>query len=160
RGADAAIGMASAGERAPLRFRAVHQVGEAREGADVGDGKPVTRWLDLPDLLAGVLRQMRESVALAVPPLWSNVLVASSKGNRLEADESNFLGIFHGELHHRPYLVVVHVVDDSYHQNDFNTGLVHVFDGPELDVKQVADLAVAIGVIADAIELQVGITQA
>ena len=56
-------------------------------------------------------------------------------------------------------LVVVHVVDDGHHQHDFDAGFVHVFDGAKLHVKQVADLAVAVGVVADAVELQVGVAQ-
>src|SRR5712692_7739677 len=37
---------------------------------------------------------------------------------------------------------------------------LHILDGAQLDVEQVADLAVAIGVVADAVELQVSVSQA
>ncbi len=57
-------------------------------------------------------------------------------------------------------LVVVDVVDDGDDQDDFDAGFVHVLDGAELDVKEIADLAVAVGVVADAVELQVGVAHA
>ena len=37
---------------------------------------------------------------------------------------------------------------------------MHVLDGAQLHVEQVADLAMAVGVVADAVELQVGVAQA
>jgi hypothetical protein len=40
-----------------------------------------------------------------------------------------------------------------------STPLVQVLDGPQLHVEQIADLAVRVGGVADAVELQVGIAQ-
>ena len=160
RGADAAVRVAAAGERTPLGFVALDHVREARKGADEGDGEPVAGRLDLADLLADVLGKMRKRVALAETAFRSDVFVAASEGNRLEADEGDFLGIFHRELHDRTDLVVVHVVDDGDHEHDFDTGFVHVFDGAELDVEQVADLAMAVGVVPDAVELEIRVAQA
>src|SRR4029077_13441489 len=65
RGADGAVGVAAAGERTPLRFVALDHVGETGKGADEGNGEPVAGRLDFADLLADVLRKMRESVTLA-----------------------------------------------------------------------------------------------
>ena len=160
RGADAAVGVAAAGERAPGGFAALDHVGEAGKGADEGDREPVARRLDLANLAADVLREVRKRVALAEAAFRSDVFVAAGEGNRLEADERDFLGVFHRELHDAADLVVVHVVDDGDDQHDFDAGFVHVFDGAELDVEQVADLAVAVGVVADAVELQVGVAHA
>ena len=103
---------------------------------------------------------MRKGVALAQAAFRSNVLIASGERNRLEADERDLLGVFHGELHDCAHLVVVHVVDDGHHENDFDACLVHVLDGAQLHVEQVADLPMAVGVVADAVELQVGIAHA
>src|SRR5260370_40514525 len=101
---------------------------------------------------------MRKRVTLPQPALRSDVFVASSERNRLEADERNFLGIFHRELHDSADLIVVHVVDDGYDQNDFDAGFVHVFNSAKFYVEQIADLTVSVGVIADAVELQVRVT--
>src|SRR5882762_6618049 len=159
RGADAAVRVAAAGERTPLGFVALDHVGKASKGADKGDGEPVARRLNFADLVADVLRKMREGVALAEAALRGDVFVAAGEGNRLEADEGNLLRVFHREFHDGADLVVVYVVDDGDNQHDFDARFVQVFDGAELHVKQVADLAVAVGVVADAVELQVGVTQ-
>src|SRR5882757_9254502 len=159
-GTHAAVRVAAAGERTPLGFVALDHVGKAGKGADEGDREPVAGRLNLADLVADVLRKMRKGVALAETALRSNVFVAAGKGNRLEADERDFLGVFHREFHDGADLVIVHVVDDGDDQHDFDARFVQVFDGAELDVKQVADLAMAVGVVADAVELQVGVAQA
>ena len=130
------------------------------KGADEGDGEPVARRLNLANLRANILRQMRKRVALAQAAFRSNVFVAASKRNRLEADKRDFLGVFHRELHHRANLIVVHVVDDGNDQHDFNAGFVHVLDGAQLHVKEVADLAMPVGVVTDTVELQVRVTHA
>src|SRR6266849_1602442 len=156
RRADAAIGVAAARESAPLRIRAVDQIGETSEGGDERDGEPVAGGFHFADLAADVLRQMRKGVALAEAALRSNVFVAASEGNRLEADEGDFLWVFHREFHDGADLVVVDVVHDGDDQHDFDAGFVHVLDGAQLDIKQVADLAMPVGVVADAVELQVG----
>src|SRR5579859_7531255 len=159
RGAHAAVRVAAAGERTPLGFVALDHVGKAGKGADEGDGEPVAGRLNLANLIADVLRKMRKGVTLAEAALRGDVLVAAGKRNRLEADERNFLGVFHREFHDGADLVVVHVVDDGHDQHDFNARFVQVFDAAQLDVEQVADLAVAVGVVADAVELQVGVAQ-
>jgi len=41
---------------------------------------------------------MRKGVALAEAALRSDVFVAAGKGNRLEADEGDLLGVFHREI--------------------------------------------------------------
>jgi len=98
---------------------------------------------------------VRKRVALPQTPFRRDVFVASRERNRLEAYERNLLGVFHRELYDRPHLIVVHVVDDGHHQHDLNSGLVHVLNRAQLHVKQVADLPVAVRVVADAVELQV-----
>src|SRR5258708_7127104 len=159
RGAHAAVRVAAAGERTPLGFVALDHVGKASKGADKGDGEPVARRLNFADLVADVLRKMRKGVALAEAALRGDVFVAAGEGNRLEADEGNLLRVFHREFHDGADLVVVYVVDDGDDQHDFDARFVQVFDGAQLHVEQVADLAVAVGVVADAVELKVGVAQ-
>ena len=59
-----------------------------------------------------------------------------------------------------PDLIVIDAVDQRDDQNDLDAGFVQVVDRAQLHVEQVADLAMAVGVVADAVELQVGIAQA
>src|SRR5208283_849359 len=158
-GTHAAIGVAAAGERTPLGFVALDHVRETREGADKGDGKPITIRLDAANLLTHIVGEVRKGVALAEAPLGRNVFIAAGKGNRLEADEGDFLGVLHRELDDGADLIVVHVVNDGHNEDDFDAGLVHVLDGAQLDVEEVADLAMAVGVVADAVELEVGVAQ-
>ena len=44
-------------------------------------------------------------------------------------------------------------------KNDVDAGFVQVVDRTQLDVKQVADLAVRVGVVADTVKLQINETQ-
>ena len=64
------------------------------------------------------------------------------------------------ELDDRPDLVVVDAVDDGDDEADVDAGRVEVLDRAQLDVEEVADLAVRVGLLADAVELQVGDAQA
>ena len=160
RRADAAVRVAAAGKRTPLRIRSVHQIGEAGERADEGNREPVARGLDFAHLRADVLRQVRKRVALADAAFGSDFLVAPGERNGLEGHEGDFLRVFHRELHDRAYLIVVHVVDDGGDQHDFDAGFVHVLDGAQLHVEQVAHLAVAVRVVTDAVELQVRVAHA
>ena len=160
RRAHAAVGVTAAGKRAPLRLRAMDQVGKIGERADRRNGKPIAARFDLAHLPANVFCKVRKRIALLEAPLRSDVFVASGERNRLEAHEGDFLGVLHGELHDRSDLVVVYAVDDGDHRNDLNPRFVHVFDRSQLYVKQVAHLPVAVRVVSDAVKLQVGIAQA
>src|SRR4029077_13486014 len=156
-GANAAIGVAAAGERTPLGLVALDHVRKTSKGADERDGEPVARGLDLADLSADILGKVRQGVALAETALGSDVFVAASERDWLETDEGDLLGVFHRELDDGADLVVVHIVDDGDDEDDFDTRFVHVLDGAELHVKEVADLAMAVGVVADSVELQIGV---
>ena len=82
------------------------------------------------------------------------------KRNRLERQEADRLGIVERELDDASDLLVVDAVDDGDDRNDLDAGLVQVLDGLQLHVEQVADLAVRVGGVADAVELQIGVAQA
>src|SRR6266700_31403 len=71
--AHAAVRVAAAGERAPLRFGTVNEVREASEGADEGNWEPVARGFDLADLPADILGEVGKGVALAEAALRSDI---------------------------------------------------------------------------------------
>ena len=75
-------------------------------------------------------------------------------------EERNLLRIIEREAHDRADLLVVDAVDDGDDRNDVDAVAPQIFDGAQLHVEQVADGAVRIGGVADAIELQVGVAQA
>ena len=85
RHADAAVGMASAGELAPLGGGPVNQVGPVREGAHEADGEPVALGLAEAALVLDVVGHVREGVALGQAALVGDVLVAAGEADRLEA---------------------------------------------------------------------------
>ena len=103
---------------------------------------------------------MRKRVALAQTAFRSDFFVASGEGNRLERNERNFLGVLHRELYDRSHLIVVHVVDDGRNQHDIDARFVHVLNRAQFHVEEVAHLAMAVRVIANAVELQICIPQA
>ena len=103
---------------------------------------------------------MRKGVSLTQTALRRDLLVTAGEGNRLKGNEGDLLRVLAGKIDDRAHLVVIHTVHQRGDQNDLNAGLVHVLDGPQLHIKQVADLTMAVGVIADAVELQVSVTQA
>ena len=57
-------------------------------------------------------------------------------------------------------LIVVDPVDDRHDQSDVHAVLVEVLDGAELDVVEVADLAVLVVLVAHSVELEIGESQA
>ena len=158
--ADAAVGMASAGELAPLGGGPVHEIGPVREGGHEGNREPVARRLAHADLRLDVVRHVRKGVALGHAALVGDLFVAAGKADRLEREEADLLGIVERELDDAADLLVVDAVDDGGDGNDFNAGFVQIVDGLELDVEEVADFAVRVGGVADAVELEVDVTQA
>ncbi len=159
RHADAAIRVASAGELAPIRVRSVNQVGEVGEGAHEADREPVAGRLAQASLVLHVVRHVAQRVALRHAAFVADRLVAAGKGNRLEAEEVDPLRVVERELDDAADLLVVDAVDDGGDRNDVHAGFVQVVNRLQLDVEQVADLAMRIGSVADAVELQVRIAQ-
>ncbi len=116
-------------------------------------GSPMPTWL------LDVVGHVREGVALRLAALVGDVFVAAGEADRLEAEEADLLGIVEGELDDAAHLLVVDAVDDGGDGNDFNAGFVQVVDGLELYVKEVADLAVRVGGVADAVELEIDVAK-
>src|ERR1035441_7527571 len=97
-----------------------------------------------------VVGHVGEGVPLGDATLVGDVFVAAGEADGLEAEKADLSGVVEGELDDVSDLLVVDAVDDSGDGNDFDAGFVEVVDGLELDVKQVANLAVRVGRVADA----------
>ncbi len=113
----------------------------------------------MPHLVLDVVRHVREGVALGVAALVGDVLVAAGEADGLEGEEADLLGVVERELNDAAHLLIVDAVDDGGDGDDFNAGFMQVVDGLELYVKQVADLAVRVGSVADAVELKVDVAK-
>src|SRR6516225_146248 len=137
----------------------MYQVGPIGEGTHEGDREPVASGLAQSGLALHVVCQVRERIALRVTTLVGDLFVAPGERNRLEREERDTLRIVERELNDASDLLVVQAVDNSHYRNDFDAGFVEVLDGLQLHVEQVADEAMRVGSVADAIELQVGVAQ-
>src|SRR5437870_7493160 len=104
--------------------------------------------------------QMAKGITLGFAALVGNFFIAPGEGNRLETQEADGLGIIKRELNDAPHLLIIDAVHDSGDWDDIYAGLMQVMDGAQLHVKQIANLAVGIGRVADAVKLQVSKTQA
>ena len=153
------FGMAAAGELAPVAVGSVDEVGPVGEGGHEGDGEPVAGGLAEAGLVLDVVREVREGVALRLAALVGDVFVAAGEADRLEGEEVDLLRVVERELDDAANLLVVDAVDDGGDGDDVDAGLVQVVDGLELHVERVADLAVRVGGVADAVELQVGVAE-
>src|SRR5579875_2131870 len=103
---------------------------------------------------------MCEGVTLSQAALRRDVLIAARKGDRLEGNKGDFLGILAGKFDDRPHLIIVDAVHESGYQNDLDARLVHVVNGLQLHIKQVAYLPVRIRIVADAVNLKIGVAEA
>ena len=107
-----------------------------------------------------VLGEVRQRVALPVPFLVADLLVAARERDGLERHETHLVAVLQRELHDRSDLIVVDRLDDRDDQADVDAGGVEVFNRAQLHVEQVPDLAVRVGRLGDAVELQIGDSQA
>ena len=160
RHADAAVGVAAAGELAPVGVRSVDEVGPVGERGHEGDGEPVADGFAKTDLVLHVMGEVRKGVALSGAPLRGHLFVATGEGDGLEGEERDDLRVVEGEADDRADLLVVDAVDDGDDRDDVHAGVVQVGDRLQLHVEQVADETVRIGFVADAIELEIGVAEA
>ena len=152
--------MAAAGQLSEFLLGAVRHVGPVGEAAHEGNREPVADRLADAGLVLHVVRQVRQRVALRVAALVGDLLVAAGERHRLEREEVDLLRVVERELDDAADLLVVDAVDDGDDRHDVDAGAVQVLDRPQLDVEQVADAAVRVGRVADAVELEVGVAQA
>src|SRR5271156_3182265 len=101
---------------------------------------------------------MRERVTLRGAAIIGDGFVASGEGNRLKTEKTDLLGIVERELNDASDLLVVNAVDNGHHRDNLAAGFVQVVDRFQLYVKQIADSAMIIGCVSDAIELQIGVS--
>ena len=160
RHADAAVRVAAARQLTPLAIRPVDDVGPVGEGAHERDREPVAQRLADAGLRLGVVRQVRQRVALRLAPLGGDLFVAAREADRLERQEVDLLRVVERELDDPAHLLVVDAVDDRDDRDDVDAGAPEVLDRAQLHVKQVADPAVRVGGVADAVKLQVRVAQA
>ena len=102
------------------------------------------------------MREVRKRVALLQTTLL-DLFVATSKRNRLERQERNLLRIVERETD-RTNLIVVDAVT-SVVTSTISTPASCRLLMAHLHVEEIADLAVAVGIVADSVELQVNVTQ-
>src|SRR6266481_4101846 len=155
----AAIRVASAAELSPIRTGTMNQIGPVREGGHKRNGKPVTLGLAQARLVLYIMRQMAQRIALRVTAIFCDFLVAPGKRNRLKTEEADGLGIVQSKLNDPAYLLIVDAVNDGGDGNNVHAVFMQILDGAKLHVKQVADLAVRVGGIADTVKLQVCVPQ-
>jgi len=87
--------------------------------------------------------------------------VAARKRDRLEADEGDLLRVFHRKLHDSADLVVVHVVDDGGRRATISMPASCMFSmARSLTSNRLPIWRWLLGVVADAVELQVGVAHA
>ena len=154
------FGMAAARELTEFAVGPVHDVGPVGERAHERDREPVARGLADADLVLHVVGEVRQRVALRGAALRRDFLVAARERHRLERQEVDALRVVERELDDAADLLVVDAVDDGDDRHDVDAGAVEVLDRAQLHVEQVADAAVRVGGVADAVELQVGVAQA
>ena len=70
-----------------------------------------------------------------------------------------FFGIVERELDDAADLLVVDAVDDGGDGHDVDAGFMQIVDGLQLHVEQVADFAMRVGGVADAVELEVDVAE-
>ena len=110
-------------------------------------------------LVLHVVRQVRQRVALRGAALRRDFFVAAGERHRLERQEVDPLRVVERELDDAADLLVVDAVDDRDDRDDVDAGAVQVLDRAQLHVEEVADAAVRVGGVADAVELQVRVAQ-
>ncbi len=158
--AGAAIGMAAAAQLAPVGLRAVHQVAPIGECRNERNRKPIARGLAQAHLVLHVVREVGERVTLRLAAFVGHRLVAAGERDRLEGKERDLFRIIERELDDPSHLLIIDAVDDGDDRNDIDAVRVQILDRAQLHVEQVAHLAMLIGGVADAIELQIGVAQA
>src|SRR5271156_5872093 len=101
---------------------------------------------------------MREGVALGLAAVVGDGFVAAGEAYGLEAEEADCFWIVQRKLDDASDLFIVDTVHYGYDRDDFYSGFMEIFNRFQFYVEQVADHAVRVGGVADAVELQIRVT--
>src|ERR1043166_8943552 len=105
------------------------------------------------------MRQMAQRIALCLAAVVCDLFIATGERNRLEAQEADGLGIIERELDNAAHLLIVDAVDDGGDRNNVHAVFMQVVNGAQLHVKQIADLAMRVRRVSNAVKLQVSVMQ-
>src|SRR6185436_2368515 len=159
RRADATVRVASAGDLSPFGVWTMYKIRKVSKRSHQRQREPIARRFSDTNLVLHIVREVRQRVALLQTTLRSDLFVATGERNRLERQKRDLLRIVECEANDRTDLIVVDTVDQRRNENDLNACFVQVVDGAHLHVEQVADLTMAVGVVADAVKLKVNVTK-
>src|SRR5207245_8564884 len=128
--ADAAIGVAAAFQRAPLRVEPLELVPQVREGARGRQWIPVPQRLGDAELPLDVVSEVRQRVTLALPGLVIDILVPSGEGDRLERNGVDLVDVVDRELDDGTDLSVVDGVHDRDDERTVDARALQVLESP------------------------------
>src|SRR5471030_375540 len=136
-----------------------YQIAPVGESGHEGDGEPIADGLAHSGLVLHIMRQVGKRVALRGAAVVGDGLIAAGERYRLEREKRNLLGVIERELHNAAHLLIIDAVDDGDDRDDIDAVGIQILDGAQLHVEEIAHLAVLVGGVADAVELQVRVTQ-
>src|SRR5262249_37827664 len=102
---------------------------------------------------------MRQRITLLQSALRSDLFISAGERHRLEREERDLLWIIQSKADDRSHLIIINAVDQSGNQNDLNARFMQIVDGAHLHVEEIANLAMAVRVVSDTVELQINVTQ-
>src|SRR6267378_7549589 len=105
------------------------------------------------------MREVRQRVTLLETALGCDLFIASRKRNWLERQEGNLLRIVEGKSNNGSDLVVIDAVDQCGNEHNLNARFMQVIDCTHLHIEQIANLAMAVGVITNSVKLEVNVAQ-
>src|SRR5216684_1317132 len=105
------------------------------------------------------MSKMRKRVSLLQTSFWRNRFVTARKRDRLERQKRDLLWIIQSEPDNGSHLIIVDAVYECRDQNNLNPRLVKIINRPELNIEEIAHLAMAIRVVPNTVELKIHITQ-
>ncbi len=151
--------MAAAIQLTPVFLRAVNEIAPIGKRAHERDREPVAYRLAHTNLILDVVSEMRQRVSLGRAAVVGYLFIAAGERDGLEREEGNLLWIVESELDYLSHLFIINAVDDCSDRHNLNSIAMEVFDRAQLHVKEVADFAVFVSGVADAVELKIGIPE-
>ena len=138
----------------------VDEVGPVGEGGHEGDGEPVAGGLAEAGLVFDVVREVREGVALGHAALVGDFFVAASERDGLEGEEVDLLGLSRANSMMRPTCSLLMPLMMQVTGTMSTPASWRLWMAWSLTSNALPDLAVGVGRVADAVELEVGVAEA